>query len=77
MPSPRTMSLSVSFSLALPFSLTLKFIMSQAWCRRAVKTVLLSVRIEMRSRGLEVWAVAFRVLMKMNGVHARRQVVQV
>ena len=41
-----------------------------------VQTVLLAIRIEVASGGLEVGTVALRVLMNMDGVLSRRQILQ-
>src|SRR6202451_1253874 len=42
-----------------------------------VEAVLLAVRIEMRACGLKVWRIAFRNLMEVNRVLARRQIFEV
>ena len=42
-----------------------------------LQAVLLSIGIEVRARGLEVRTIALGVLMKVNAVFARRQVVQI
>ncbi len=42
-----------------------------------VEAVLLAVRIEMRACGLEVWRIAFRDLMEVNRVLARREIFEV
>src|SRR5579863_5018751 len=42
-----------------------------------LKAVLFSIGIEVRARGLEVWTIALGVLMEVNAVCARRQVMQI
>jgi hypothetical protein len=42
-----------------------------------LKAVLFSVGIEVWTRGLEVWAIALGILMEVNAVSARRQVMQI
>ena len=42
-----------------------------------LQTVLFSIGIKVGACGLEVWTIALGVLMKVNGVPARRQVMQV
>ena len=44
---------------------------------RILQSMLLVFGVEMASRGLEVWGVALRVLMKMDGVYAGRKVLDV
>ena len=42
-----------------------------------VESVLLAVGIEMRARGLEVWTIAFGILMKVDRVFAGREIMKV
>src|SRR3982074_2653254 len=42
-----------------------------------LQSMLLAIGIEMRSRGLEVRGIALRVLMKVDGMYARRQILEI